>query len=113
MPECIPVNFHKWPPWLTLPDVEVGWWEKTDLDVHYSTVPQQKYVTCQGHKYDVIPATSKQAGVPYLGEKQKSNINMYTYMPKGTVEFNPWVGKPQLEFYVHTSVLPQGETIII
>ena len=83
--------------------------EKTDLDVHYSAVPQQKYTTCRGHKYDGIPATSKQAGVPYLGEKQKPNI--YTYMPEGTVEFDPRVGKPQLEFYVHASVFLQGETI--
>ena len=47
---------------------------KTDLNVTLSHGPQQKYAACQGHKYDVIPATSKQAGVPYLGEKQKPNM---------------------------------------
>ena len=58
---------------------------KTDLDVHYSAVPQQKYTVCQGHKCDVILATSKQVGVHYLGEKQKPNI--YIHMLEGTVEF--------------------------
>ena len=88
--------------------------EKTDLDVHYSTVPQQKYAACRGSKYDDISATSKQARVPYLGEKQNPiymHIYSCTYMPEGTVEFDPPVGQPQLEFYMHASVLPHGETI--
>ena len=35
-------------------------------------VLQQKYAACQERNYDVISATSKQAGVPYVGEKQKT-----------------------------------------
>ena len=53
--------------------------ENTDSDVHYSAVPQQKCAACRGRKCDVIPATSKEAGVPYLGEKQKPNIYIHTY----------------------------------
>ena len=80
---------------------------KNDLDVTLFHGPQQKYAACQERNYDVISATSKQTGVPYVGEKQKPNIYIHTYQR----ELLNSLGKPQLESYVHASVLPQGETI--
>ena len=35
-------------------------------------VLQQKYAACQERNYDLISATSKQAGVLYVEEKQKT-----------------------------------------
>ena len=68
---------------------------KTNLHVKLFHGPQQKYTTCQGHQYDVIPVTFKQATRDALSwRKAKPNMCIYTYIKEGAVKVE-W-GSPSL-----------------
>ena len=98
--ECIPVNIHL----DSLSNAEVRWWYK---QLRCNTIPRSRNKNTSPVRSAIMMSSllhQSRQGCPML-ESSKNPIYIHTRL------LNSW-GKPQLESYMHTSVLPQGETIL-